>query len=298
MQIETQKNHSQAPFINPNSELYQEFWDKGFVLIKNLIDVEKVRAAKNWLLSHDLKSLAKTFTDQEPLVPLAVYQYLQNSENPVGDLVRDPATLKIAEQLLGEPIYIWSSKVNLKAAWYGTAEYYHQDYAYWKERGYAKDTMMSCMVFMDNHSIKNAALHVIPHSHKEGFLEHVPFINTNGLQKFTIPEKTMNELSGRHGLHVIDAKPGDALFFHANLIHGSSHNISGDPRMIMLSQINTMSNRAQEVQENAKRFLLSRAKSEMDTALERYHYFKQKYEEQLKSQELLFNSPIATEEKS
>ena len=81
----------------------------------------------------------------------------------------------------------WASKVNMKAAWCGTAEYYHQDLVYWKDRGYPKNEMLSAMIFLDPHNINNAALNVIPTTHKLGFIEHKPFININGLAKFMIP---------------------------------------------------------------------------------------------------------------
>ena len=69
--------------------------------------------------------------------------------------------LSLAGDLLGSDVYIWSSKINMKAAWCGIAEYFHQIFAYWKERGYQRDQMMACMVFLDPATLANAALHVL-----------------------------------------------------------------------------------------------------------------------------------------
>ena len=96
---------------------------------------------------------------------------------------------------------------------------------------------------------------------------------------------------------VIDAEPGDALFFHTSLVHGSSHNSSPDSRMVMLAQLNTVGNEPVGVSVQAKQFNLSRAQMEYEEAGRRYEYFKQKYEQQLASDELTFCPPIPVQER-
>jgi len=228
---------------------------------------------------------------------IAVYSVVHESNDPIARLARHPRVLAIAGELMGEPVYIWASKVNVKAAWCGTAEYYHQDLVYWKDRGYPKDEMLSCMVFLEPHSIRNAALHVLPGTHRCGFIEHQPFININGLAKYMVPPATLDRLHAEHGLVAIEAEPGDALFFHTSLVHGSSHNISPRGRMILLVQLNTVGNEPREVSVNAKRFNLQRALAEMNEAERRYRWYKDKYERQLTSDELTFSPPIPGEEK-
>jgi ectoine hydroxylase len=276
----------------------ENFKDKGYHLFKGMFSADDCRSAATWLRSKNLASLAKTFTDQEPGVDLAVYQGIQfQNEGPLVELVKDKEMLNFASTLIGSEIYVWSSKVNLKAAWCGTAEYYHQDYVYWKDRGYKTSEMLTCMIFLDQHGIKNGGLHVFPGSHKKGFIEHQPFINVNGLQKYMIPPQTLNSLNCELGLECIEAQPGDVLFFHTELVHGSAHNISGEPRMILLAQLNSHTNKPTDVAEKAREFNLRRAKFEVDAAFERFEYFKKKYEAQMQSKDLLFNSPIPTEER-
>ena len=150
---------------------------------------------------------------------------------------------------------------------------------------------------MEDHKLDNAALHVVPRSHKNGFLKHVPFININGLAKFMIPPDKMNEIYKKNGLEVIEASPGDVLFFHTSLIHGSSHNISPKGRMIILSQLNTVGNEPVNVNINARQFNLNRAKLEKDEAEKRSIWFNKKYQDQKESMELTFSAPIPNEEK-
>ena len=272
------------------------FDKNGYFLLKEGFVRDIVIEAAEWLKSQNLDQLAKTWTDQEPGVALAVYQNIHKDNSPISKIASNHEMLKIASYLMNDDVYIWSSKVNLKAAWCGTVEYFHQDYVYWVERGYKNMDMMSCMIFLENHGIKIAGLRVFPGSHKEGFLNHEPFININGLSKFMVSPQSLNQLNKSYGYKIIEAKPGDVLFFHAGLVHGSSHNISHQSRMVILSQLNTRKNVAKDVRYNAKKFNLKRSRMELEEAERRLKWFKNKYESQLKSEDVVFNSPIPKEE--
>ena len=104
-----------------------------------------------------------------------------------------------------------------------------------------------------------------------------------------------DELYKIHGIEVIDAKVGDVLFFHTSLIHGSSHNISPNSRMIILSQLNTVGNEPKEVSKNARLFNLHRAKRELDEA-RKLDWFEKKFKAQSESDKLTFSAPIPKEE--
>jgi len=275
----------------------QHFENYGYVLRKSLFSETEVAVARDWLTSQDPSKLIKTWTESEPGVPLAIYSVIHETTNPVGRIAVDARITSAASEIMGEQTYIWSSKVNMKAAWCGAVEYYHQDFIYWKDRGYPSDRMLSCMVFFDPHGIRNAGLHILPGSHKRGLLAHEPFINLNGLSKWMIPPRALDELYESHGIEVIEAQPGDALFFHTSLVHGSSHNISPQRRMICLVQMNTQSNQPTEVPVAAKSFNLRRAELEVAEAQRRLNYFEEKLAKQRTSAEVTFGAPIPKEER-
>ena len=282
---------------NSENNFENEFKNKGYYLAKNVFNTHEINEALTWFNKQDPNDLVKSWTEKEPQVLIAVYSVIHNNDDPISKICNNKKMLNMASQMMGEEVYIWSSKINVKAAWCGTAEYYHQDLVYWKDRGYPKDEMLSCMVFMEDHKLDNAALHVVPGSHKNGFVKHVPFININGLAKFMIPPEKMNEMYKKNGLEIIEASPGDVLFFHTSLIHGSSHNISPKGRMIILSQLNTIGNEPVDVNVNARQFNLNRAKLEKDEAERRLAWFNKKYQDQEESMELTFSAPIPNEEK-
>jgi ectoine hydroxylase len=274
------------------------FRREGYYLHRGLFPRAQAEEAAAWLRAQDGEKLAKSWTEQEPAVPLAVFSVIHKADHPISVMANDRAMLAMAGELMGDEVYIWASKVNLKAAWCGTAEYYHQDLVYWKDRGYPRDEMLSCMVVLDPHTLRNAALHVLPGTHRLGFIEHQPFININGLAKYMVPPATLDRLHREHGLLAIEAEPGDVLFFHTSLVHGSAHNISPHPRMIILSQLNTVGNEPREVSTNARDFNLRRAESELREAERRLAWFKKKYEDQLHSAELTFAAPIPEQERA
>ncbi len=271
---------------------------KGYVLVKNFISKEKCKKALAWLDKKDKKKLAKSWTEQEPGVDLAVLFVIHNlKNNPVSRLANDKKILSLASKLVNDKVYIYSSKVNLKAAWCGAVEYYHQDLVYWRDRGYPREDMLSAMVFLDPHGEKNAPLNIFPGTHKLGFIKHEPFINLNGLAKYMVGPKKLNQLEKKFGLDTINAEPGDVLFFHMGVVHGSGHNISPKNRAVVLSQLNTINNVPNAVESNSRKFNLQRAKREFDESKRRLKWFKNKFKKQLSSKKLTFHAPIVGQEK-
>jgi ectoine hydroxylase len=275
-------------------EAYQR---DGFYIHRGLFDRKVCEGAAEWLKAQDQAKLAKSWTEQEPGVPLAVFSVVHVGDHPIAALACDQRMLDLAAELMGAPVYVWASKVNVKAAWCGTAEYYHQDLMYWKDRGYPRNDMLTAMVLLDSHAMRNAALHVVPGSHRGGFVEHMPFININGLAKYMVPPAAMDRLYQEHGLLTVEGEPGDVMFFHAALVHGSSHNISPHSRMIVLSQLNTVGNEPVDVQSNARAFNLRRADFELREAERRLAWFKHKHGEQAASAEPTFQAPIPERER-
>jgi ectoine hydroxylase len=269
----------------------------GYYIHRGFFDRPVAEAAGQWLKDQDQERLAKSWTEQEPGVPLAVFAGVHTGDHPIAALARHPRLLDMAGELMGEAVYIWASKVNVKAAWCGTAEYYHQDLVYWKDRGYPRTDMLSAMILLDSHAMRNAALHVVPGSHQRGFIEHMPFININGLAKYMVPPASMDALYRKNGLLTVEGEPGDVMFFHAALVHGSSHNISPHSRMIILSQLNTVGNEPVDVLSNAREFNLRRADFELREAERRLAWFTRKHHDQLTSAEPTFTAPIPEEER-
>ena len=283
---------------SPMSSAVEQFRRDGYYVQRGFVDRSHAEDASRWLAGQDPEALAKSWTEGEPGVPLAVFSVVHEGDHPVARLAREPRIVEVAGALMRAPVYLWASKVNVKAAWCGAVEYYHQDLVYFLDRGYPRLDLLTCMVFLEPHGPRNAALHVMPGTHTVGVVEHVPFININGLAKSMVPPDTLNRLHRSHGLVAIEGEPGDAVFFHAGLVHGSSHNISPNPRTVLISQLNVVGNEPVAVTSNVRQFNLQRAEFEVREAKRRLTWFQRKYDDQLTATDPTFNAPIPERERT
>ncbi|MDP6582765.1 MAG: phytanoyl-CoA dioxygenase family protein [Vicinamibacterales bacterium] len=275
----------------------EAFRRDGYYVHRHLMEPATAEDACAWLRAQNPADLAKSWTEQEPGVPLAVFSVAHIGDHPIARIAAAPSLGEVASTLLGAPVYMWASKVNLKAAWCGTVEYFHQDLVYWKDRGYRRHDLMTGMVFLQSHTARNGALHVMSGTHRLGFIEHEPFVNINGLAKYMVPPPTLARLHRDHGIVAIEGEPGDAVFFHGGVVHGSSHNISPESRMVVISQFNVVGNEPVDVASSARQFNLRRAEFEVAEAERRHNWFKRKYEEQRASNDVTFAAPIPGHER-
>ena len=72
-------------------------------------------------------------------------------------------------QLIGSPVYVHQSKINVKAAMLGDWWEWHQDYPYWKnDDGMPRPDVLTAMIFLSETNEFNGPLLLIPGSHRNG----------------------------------------------------------------------------------------------------------------------------------
>jgi len=141
------------------------------------------------------------------------------------------------EKLMGDEVYLYHYKMMVKEPRVGGAWEWHQDYGYWYNNGCLYPDMASCYIAVDRAYQGNGCLQVLKGSHRLGRIEHGRF----GTQVGANPERVA--LAAKHQeLVYCEMNPGDALFFHANLLHRSDPNESEDPRWSLICCYNTRHN--------------------------------------------------------
>jgi ectoine hydroxylase len=142
------------------------------------------------------------------------------------------------EQLLGGEVYHYHHKMNMKEPYVGGAWEWHQDYGYWYHNGCLyPDLMASCMIAVDRATRENGCLQVLKGSHKMGRIEHGKTGDQTGADM-----EMVNAAMERMELVYCEMAPGDALFFHSNLLHRSDQNRSPDPRWVLICCYNARAN--------------------------------------------------------
>jgi ectoine hydroxylase len=154
-----------------------------------------------------------------------------------GTLARCERMVNSVEQLLGDEVYHYHSKLSAKEAKVGGAWEWHQDYGYWYFNGCLYPDMLSVFVAVDACTKENGCIQILRGSHKIGRVEHGRY----GEQVGADPERVA-EAKKRHELVYCLMKPGDAFFFHGNLLHASDANLSDKPRWGLISCYNTKHN--------------------------------------------------------
>jgi len=141
------------------------------------------------------------------------------------------------EQLLGVEVYHWHAKMILKEPRVGGAWEWHQDYGYWYHNACLAPELVSCWIALDASTRENGCLQVLRGSHHLGRLDH----GKAGDQTGADPERVAQALTRFERVYV-EAQPGDALFFHCNLLHRSDQNRSEQPRWSLICCYNTRRN--------------------------------------------------------
>lgn len=157
-----------------------------------------------------------------------------------GLLTKSRRMVKSVNKLLegDAPVCHFHSKLMQKEPKVGGAWEWHQDYGYWYKNEFLfPDQMMSVMIAITEANKQNGCLQVIKGSHKMGRIEHgFAGEQVGAAQHYVdLALKTME-------LVYVEIMPGDALFFHSNLLHRSEANLSDKPRWSLISCYNRSSN--------------------------------------------------------
>lgn len=97
--------------------------------------------------------------------------------------------------------------------------------------------MLSVMFALTAATKENGCLQVLPGSHKMGRIEHGKAGEQVGADM-----QRVNRFMSETEVLDCELEPGDALFFHSNLLHASQQNTSEYPHRSIISCFNTLQN--------------------------------------------------------
>jgi len=219
-------------------EVQSSFERHGFILVRGLLDKEEVSKLRQCMEeSKDIPKFAIGRSDgQGATSKLCVWN--KAGDDVCGVVARSRKVAGTLEQLLGgEEIYHYHSKLMMKEAHTGGAHLWHQDYGYWYQNRCMTPAMGSVFMPVDKCTRNNSCLQVLAGSHSLGRVDHYLMGDQSGA------DPTRVELARQMFEHVyVEMDPGDALFFHSNLLHTSDQNKSDMRRWVMISSFNQARN--------------------------------------------------------
>ncbi len=148
------------------------------------------------------------------------------SHHPVYDrALRHGRILDLVAQLIGPSIRYNGQKLNLKSAEFGSPVEWHQDWAFYP---HTNDDLLAVGVAIDDMTLENGCLLVIPGSHKGPILDH----HQDGRFVGAVTQEGFDDAAAVP----VQVKAGGISIHHVRMLHGSLPNTSERPRRLLLFQ--------------------------------------------------------------
>ncbi|PCJ60518.1 MAG: phytanoyl-CoA dioxygenase family protein [Planctomycetota bacterium] len=142
------------------------------------------------------------------------------------DLIFHPAiTVPVSQLLNTDKVRFWHDQCFYKPSHDGADVSWHQDYSYWQRT--TPSNHITVWLSVDDSTLENGCLHVVPGSHKWGLLPEVELTSgsIDALKEY-IPQKHLESFKPEP----IELKAGYCSFHNDHMIHGSYQNNSDKPR--------------------------------------------------------------------
>jgi ectoine hydroxylase len=208
--------------------------------------------SRGFSVHHDLLSPAEVDAYREELRALAADADLRSDERTVhsddglstifeahrvseliGELAGDPRVLDRARQVLGSDVYLHQSRVNYLPGFHGKGAYWHADFETWHaEDGMPAPRAVSMSIALTQHYPADGGRLLMPGSHRT-------FVPCEVDQP---SREHLTSLAAAYGIQQCTAAPGSVLMFDANLMHGSSENITPFERADIILVFNSVDN--------------------------------------------------------
>ena len=237
------------------SEQLQRYDHDGCLFFEGFFSPAEVELLKERVFSETLLSSPGT---KREMLDASVVRMLRgvHREDPLLDrLTRLPRVLGPMRQIAGENVYVYQSRVVVKAGMEDRAftQYpWHQDFStWWRADGMKEPRATLLAVFLDDITPCNAPVMVVPGSHRGGMIARSELApDPMGTGQIVVDAPTMRGLVAAHGLRALTGPAGSAFLMHANLVHASNENISPLRRSILYVVYNALSNECRSTRED------------------------------------------------
>ncbi|MBV6647188.1 MAG: phytanoyl-CoA dioxygenase family protein [Cyclobacteriaceae bacterium] len=143
------------------------------------------------------------------------------------DFLLNPAVLDVVEDIIGPNIGLWSSHFISKEPGVGRRTPWHEDSAYWKGKFDRLDGIVTIWLAIDDATIQNGCMGVVPGSHRNGHSEYEDVENAKTSTFTTEIKKGSFDLES---IVWFELNKGTYSLHDARIIHGANANTSDKRR--------------------------------------------------------------------
>jgi phytanoyl-CoA hydroxylase len=218
------------------------FWRYGVLVVENAVKIDELVSIKaafaNWVKESRSKNSDYGETlDGRPrfdLQPghssdapgLRRVQSPEEVSDVFAGIMRNAATVDFCAELIGPSIRFHHGKINSKLPGTATQVKWHQDFPF---EPMTNDDMITALLFMDDVTLDNGPLEVLPGTHKGPIHSHWHDGVFRGAVHDTVIDAQRDKIVKCVG------KAGSVCLMHANLLHGSAPNLSDQPRTLYIT---------------------------------------------------------------
>lgn len=245
---------------------YQE---NGYLIVENLFseaEINKLKSATK--IFEDLKSSPNVICEDNGEIRSVFAP--QEHEASFEWLYKERRLIEIVEQLVHNKVYLYQYKLNNKMALKGKAWEWHQDFPYWHlDDGVETPNLVSAMILFQNTNTYQGPLLLLPGSHKYGVVNfqdkaHLKNGKANLLNslnadlKYTVHSDFLKDYFTNNNIIEAVGPTGTCIFFHPNLFHASTSNISPFDRKTAIITYNDVANKPKKETEKRPEYICSR----------------------------------------
>jgi len=223
-----------------NNNQLETYNADGYLVVKGLFNQEEINKLYNSAIENSIMQKNAMDLNDQSGKKTKLSLWFTPGDDVFGYLIRSERVVSAVWQLLGNESAVchFHTKLMQKEPRVGGAWEWHQDYGYWyKNQFIFPDQLMSVMIALTPANKENGCLQVIKGSHKMGRVNH-GFAG----EQVGADMEMVNHALKTMDLVYCELEPGDALFFHSNLMHRSEANLSDQPRWSLISCYNSLSN--------------------------------------------------------
>jgi ectoine hydroxylase-related dioxygenase (phytanoyl-CoA dioxygenase family) len=209
------------------------FQTQGYLVVENVFTASEVAAFQH--ACDRISAQAQGLTTSTDRLKMKVFEDSTKLVQQVGDphemngvwldLVKEARLLDMVEALLGPNLMVYYSQLMMKAPRQGFTAPWHQDFAFFP---HSSAEILACTVAIDDATLENGCVRVIPSSHKLGLINHY---DKNGV--FTGIVQDYHSFDERTEV-ALPAKAGSVIFWHSLTLHASHPNRTERPRRALV----------------------------------------------------------------
>ncbi|MCE2517428.1 MAG: phytanoyl-CoA dioxygenase family protein [Alphaproteobacteria bacterium] len=219
-----------------------QFWTEGVLVVEDAVtadELAQLRAVINGWIEESRQhtedygetldgrkrfDLEPSHTAQQPA--LRRVQSPEEVSDVFAHVMRNARTVDLVAELIGPAIRFHHGKVNTKLPGAATKVKFHQDFTF---QPMTNDDMITALLFVDDVTLDNGPLEVVPGSHKGPLYS----LWHNGVFTGAVADEVHDAHQDR--ITTCIGKAGSVCLMHASLLHGSAPNLSDGPRTLYIT---------------------------------------------------------------